>query len=336
MSLTYSQTSNSVTSRPSATSNLCIDSEDRFRNIDDLRTASASNSSPYNFTISKNSTLLNGRITRIGLTEVVFPWCIPNINKKTNQIVFTWAPTANPTNTTSIQIAITIGFYTPSQIASVLQRAIREDVAELPEFTMVYGNVDNNDGDLIIQDYPVFNYDTNDADYMVLFTPIEENSAEYPYDLATTRQLFDVMGFSADNYVLSTRGHGGATLCQSTRYVDIVCSQLTANQALSDTTSQAINRSMLCRLYLAEPTGSQSTVQASSSTFTPPGCAPCIIYRNFTVPKMIMWAPDQPITGTLKIEVYDDSGAILSGSDIFDSGGFMKVNWSMTLQASEN
>ena len=101
-----------VTMRPSSTALLTIDSEDRFQNglIPDASgrvivpatgyplsryllslPKAANNVSPYNFTIVKNESVMNGFFTRIGLTEVVFHWGVPNINKKTSQINVEWS-----------------------------------------------------------------------------------------------------------------------------------------------------------------------------------------------------------------------------------------------------
>ena len=72
-------------------------------------------------------------------------------------------------------------------------------------------------------------------------------AATYAYDYARSKQLFDVLGFSTENTGYYLNGMGGPTLCQSIRYIDIVCSQLTNNQALKDTMSQEIARDVLCR-----------------------------------------------------------------------------------------
>jgi hypothetical protein len=99
---------------------------------------------------------------------------------------------------------------------------------------------------------------------------------------------------------------------------------------------------MLCRIYLGAGSGdSQSTVEPSDPTFCPPGCAPMVIYRNFTMPKQIQWIPNQNIPGFLQFQVYDDAGDLLDNS-LFNSSivsalGFpyQLADWSMTMLVSE-
>jgi hypothetical protein len=78
--------------------------------------------------------------------------------------------------------------------------------------------------------------------------------------------------------------------------------------------------------------------------FCPPGCAPFIIYRNFTMPKQIQWIPNQNIPGFLQFQVFDDSGASLNQSvtisqnqgTSIDVDSYNSTDWSMTMLVSEN
>jgi hypothetical protein len=109
---------------------------------------------------------------------------------------------------------------------------------------------------------------------------------------------------------------------------------LTNNQALKDTMSQEIARTVVCRLYAGDA-NIPGNVSCSSSTFCPPGCAPFTIYRDYASPKQIAWLPNQPVGGFLQFQVYDDNGELLSLSDSF-SAGANRVDWSITLLATEN
>lgn len=285
---------------------------------------------------------MNGFFTRLGVTEVNFPWVIPNINKKTNKMRCRFQVGAAPVVTRTINLASS--FMTPSQIASALQTIIRGFSASLAAFTMTYGVSPISIYNTSVVN--VFAYDTNAAGVTIAFDPIEYNSTDYPYPPAT-KQLFDLLGFygrsppltildppATGNRMLTTANYGNVTLCQSIRYIDIVCSQLVYNQANKDVASQPIYRDMLCRLYVNDPGTGTSTVLPNSSTYCPPGCAPLTIYRDFAQPKQIQWIPNQPIPGVLRFEVYDDTGAPLTEmiGDYFTGG----ENWSMTLLVTEN
>ena len=321
---TYAAKDVAITQRPTSTAILAIDSEDRYKTYPLAR---AGSTSPYDFSINKSESLMNGFFTRLALTEVVFPWVIPNINRRTNKIQVRYAA-GGPIAIT--QITLSVGFYTPSALAAAIQTAVRAITPGLNVFTMTYGVLSGAPpagGNL-----PLFEYNTNNAS-TISFLPVDPNPA---FDIKpTTKQLFDVLGFiEGNNTVLQTSGAGGLTFCQSTRYIDIVCTQLTNNQALKDTMSQEITRTIICRLYLGDA-NLQANVSPSSSTFCPPGCAPFTIYRDYASPKQIAWLPDQPVGGFLRFEVFDDNGDSLVGSDAF-SFGANRTDWSITMLATEN
>ena len=327
-----------ITERSPAYAILAIDSEDRFTDFIQARKAAGAplsdnfyNRSPYDFQITKNESMMNGFFTRLALTELNFPWTIPNINARTNEIVFKYKVGANPE--ASETLTLLPGFYRPSQLAAAIEAAVLAITGNpVPGFTMSYGN-----GGI-----PSFTFDSGVGTTSVAFEPLDYNSTLYPYP-STTKQLFDVLGFNDGIEVLDTSGEGGITYCQAIRYIDIICSQLTYNQALKDTMSQTVARDTLCRLYLGDgPYTGTSTMDPSDPDFCPPGCAPFTIYRQFANPKFIRWLPNQPVQGNLRFQVFDDDGNNLeealiertssTAGQIVDSS----ENWSMTLLVSED
>jgi hypothetical protein len=314
-----------TTSRPAASAILAIDSEDRFKDYPESLTVTtgAYNDSPYDFQITKNESMMNGFFTRLALTELNFPWAIPNINPTTNQIIVQYQVGAGPVQ--SATLTLQTAFYNPHNLASALETEIQA-IPALAAVTVTYGFTNE----------PFFIYQTNTPGTTIAFQPLPYNSTAYPYP-STTKQLFYLLGFRDVNTLLSVGPLGGLyTFCQAVRYVDIVCSQLTYNQALKDTMSQATARDTLCRLYLGDgPYTGTSTVNPSDPDFCPPGCAPFTIYRQFTNPKFIRWQADQPVQGNLRFEVFDDNGISLNvtQSNLFNS---RDMNWSMTLLVSED
>jgi hypothetical protein len=325
------------TIRMPSTALLTIDSEDRYTNFVDARLGAIS---PYNFNISKRESLMPGFMTRIGVSEVVFPWVIPNINKKTQTIQYTYTIGAAPP--VSGVISLQVGFYRPQELALAMTAEL-SGIAGLG-FTMTYGD------SIISNGQPCFFYSCS-ALNAISFTPMTYNSGPvvgppaipaYPYP-STTKQLFDVLGFTSINSTLQNAAETTYTYCQAIRYVDIVCNQLTNSQSQKDQTSQTVARDMLCRIYVGGAPGVSSTTFAGDvasatvpSTFCPPGCAPTTIYRNFTEAKQIQWIPNQNIPGFLQFTVYDDTGAPLDesleiGPDVFGTYS----DWSMTLLVSE-
>ena len=317
-----------MTERSPAYAILAIDSEDRFKDYVAARTAGDTfgtyNNSPYDFQITKNESMMNGFFTRLALTEINMPWTIPNINATTQEIIVNWQVGAGPVNTQNV--ILSPGFYRPSEIAATLEDKIRNLSVDLSGFVMEYGN-----GGATVS-VPVFSYDAGPIGTRIAFLPLPYNSAAYSF-LSTTKQLFDLLGFTDANSTLAEGGDGHVSFCQTTRYIDIVCNQLTYNQALKDTMSQVTARDTLCRLYLGDgPYTGTSTMDPTDPAFCPPGCAPFTIYRQFTNPKFIRWLPNQPVQGNLRFSIFDDDGQILTNVVGFDGA----ENWSMTLLVSED
>jgi hypothetical protein len=320
-----------TTIRQSSTALLTIDSEDRFNdyNVKLQSIPGNYNNSPYDFNITKNEAIMNGFFTRLAVSEVVFPTgAIPNIGPTTDSMIITW--NSSITTLSSI-ISLAPGFYTPSTLCGKIQSQVRSNSDLLSSFTMKYGTDSTTNTPL-----PVINYATNmitpPLQIDIGFYPLPYNSSSYPYP-ATTRQLFNLLGFGKLNTQPYPNGWSGVTYCQGTRYVDIVCPQLTYNQALKDTSSQQNVRDALCRLYLI-PNSYTDDILPNNPAYAPPGTVPQIIYRNFTSPKQIAWIPNQPV-GQLSFQVYDDNGNIIKP---FDNGGGIQNNcdWQMTLQVTEN
>jgi hypothetical protein len=230
-----------------------------------------------------------------------------------------------------IDISDNIGFLRPSQIASIIQASVRAVDPALAGFTMTYGVVPGG----ATATYPYFVYNTGAPGTGVAFFPIAY-SVGFPYPPSMI-QLFNLLGIDYQNTTLAAQASGRTTYCQSIRYIDIVCNQLTYNQALKDTMSQTVARDTLCRLYLGDgPYTGTSTIDPADPAFCPPGCAPFTIYRQFTNPKFIRWLPNQPVQGNLRFQVFDDDGqplASYTGTDVY---GASSENWSMTLLVSED
>jgi hypothetical protein len=258
-----------------ATALLTIDSEDRYKTTADKRIATTS---PYNFTIAGEKVLLGGYIRRLGVSEVCFPWVIPNVNQQSSSIGVQWVGAASG----EAIIGLPFGFYTPSELATKMQAALRAlNPTDLGAFTMTYGGAYVGG----TTNLPIFTYATNSA-VTVRFVPVPPINALNI--LPQSKQLFDLLGFSAPNTTLAVSGNGLTTYCQFTRYVDIVCDQLTQFQGLYDGTTQQVSRDALCRLYLAD-NPVMHNLPPSDPNFSPPGCRPFIIYRQFQNMKQINW-----------------------------------------------
>jgi len=309
-----------VTVRPSSTALFCVDSADRYASY---QARASAPSGPYDFVISKNESLLNGFFKRIALTEVVFPYYIPNINSKTDMIQF--SDNGGPLQTITIPAG---GFYSPATLASTLQ-GLLITASGNAGFTVSYKN-------------GVFAFATNNTDTLAFargnYGGLGARLGEF--------QLYDLLNLSGPGVngqtVASTTLTSGVTRCRYTEYIDIVSSQLTYNQDLKDGSSDPIVRDSIARIYIEDETSPVIPVYNSTTSAVVmtqdtaiPGTYPFTIYRKFPLPKQIMWNNRQPL-GNLTFQVYDDKGQPLSahlGAVYPDS---TMPDWRMTLLVSEN
>ena len=317
-----------------STALLTIDSEDRWLGYTQARlgsiAATAAYADPFNFTLQGQRFLLTGAFTRLGVSEVVMPWC-PNINPKTNKMrVFV---TVGAVETGYIlDLTGEMGFNNPKDIATICQTFIRAlDPTNLANFSFTYGNYYNAVGVEIQANAPAFFYNVNGSIATAIrFAPMLPNTTAYPYP-DTTKQLFDLLGFNIANEAAEPFGGGDTTYAQSIRYVDIVAPYLTQYQGVFDGSSQKNARDSLCRVYLG---GFEARAATNDAAFAPVGTVPVSIYRNFTSPKQIQWIAKQNITESMLFQVYGDDGQLFSTN--FVEGANCALNWSMTLLVSEN
>jgi hypothetical protein len=258
------------------------------------------------------------------VTEVVFPWNIPNINSTTRKMLISIFGGA------TYEVVIPTSFYKPSQLATALQTSIRALDPAFAAMTVEYGRFDE----------PVFAFDFGVASVKFLPMQYQPNPAlpfVYPYQ--NSKQLFDLLGFNNTNQSdFQSTFSGDSTLCQSTRYIDIVCSVLTYNQSLKDTTSQPVSRDALVRVYLGS-LNSVMTVPASDPDFAPPGTTPGVVYAQYSAPKQIQWIPNQPVPSGLRFQIFDDEGTPvdeLFAASFGTNQWIGDINWSMSILVSEN
>lgn len=314
-------TDTAVTIRQPSSANFGIDSSDRYASYNARASAPTG---PYQFLISKNESLLNGFFTRIALTEIVFPYYIPNINNKTDMILVS----ENGGALQTITIPLT-GFYSPAALADVLETQLQTALSN-PSLSVAYSN-------------GLFVFKTNTTDTIAF----ARGNFASPGAKLNEFQLYDLLNLSGPGLnglqVASTTQISGVTRCRYTEYIDITCSQLTYNQELKDGSSDPVVRDMIARVYIEDETSPVIPVYQTASPVGPimtsdvaiPGTYPFTIYRKFSMPKQILWNKAQPI-GNLQFEVYDDKGQILSANIGPTNPDNTMPDWRMTLLVSEN
>ena len=325
--LGYNPQESGTTIRQPSSSLFCVSSADRYSTIQSRRETLTS---PYRFTITKSESLLNGFLSRIALTEVKYPWNLPNVlvAAGTNTIQIT-------SGATTALLTLPEGFYTPKFLATAIETEWNTAYPATP-INLVY---------VASQGY--YTLETDPSGGLIAIAP-------NPAITSNTKQLYDMMNWAPGSSTVNVnKKNSGIVNLRWTEYIDIVCSQLTYNQDLKDTSSQQIVRDMLCRIYLDESVPSDATYMDDLQTFIAAdptlgsdydtqlvgyggknnGCRPFVLYRQFQTPKYIKWSKIQPV-GQVQFEVYDDQGRCLA--DFIPANLRIPQNdWCITMLASE-
>jgi len=289
-----------VVTRPSSTAILALNSKDRFS----LDGSAQSNSlQQYNdFTINKNQNLMQGAFNRIQLTEMRFPWAIPNINARNNKF-YVWANTYDINDL--VLVTIGEGFYTGAELATAVEKQIIADCSGVAagivnldvqfnprgfgefEFSMTAGTGPFS--------FDIFQYSDSITD------PGGDSDAEW----ISTNQLMKTMGLyqlSGTTDLYTTPLQGGTAPMLYTEYVDIVSEQLTNFQKVKDITTNVptARQALIERLYITNETSQNDPANI-------PGTYPFTIMRQVRTPKSIRWSGEHSI-GQVDIKLYDMYG----------------------------
>ena len=297
------------------------------------RTAGTYNSSLYN---AKGQNIIQGSIKQITVSEVNFPYDIPNVQEGFNTfelIAFYLSPPSRPlrglhiSSPENLIITINPGFYTGSELATAINAEI-----------VVQQTSEPVDG--IAADAPTIEYDeTNNVfTFIAPVNPPPGNETPswgiwspytFPVDYEGDKNdlgkdILSILGFLKSdagqpletlNFVSSNTGNpadakfqaGSAAPIIFTQYIDICSPQLCRNQFMSDgsTTNLARRSDVICRLFVC------NNVSITPQDQGIDGTRPFIINRQYYNARMMKWTVGSAI-GTVDINLYDDVGQPLT------------------------
>lgn len=291
------------TVRQPSVANLMVDSTDR-------------NYTAYpaagDFQIIRPQSLMNGYFTRIGATEVVMDWGIPNITAANNTVDYTISGESLDT------IQIPIGFYNVAEALDAI--AYEMSIASGRDFSV---KLDFG--------VPVFFMDPSGAAPSTFFFSDTTLIGQLGFKSGPGNQE---NGFQVGGDLNS--GYNGVDLRTYT-YLDFVSGQLTYAQDVKDSATNNQDKNVLTRWYMAWDSPPQNDKYGFPILM---GYQKFVCRRLFNPAKQIRWEPNLPI-GNLGFEVwakligqttpvsYFQLRDILAPeyADLFD--------WQMTLQVSE-
>ena len=286
--LSYSTQPQSVeveVSRNPASQYLLLDSKDRIQSS----TPTAVNVQPWNnFNLQRPQSLMETFATRIGVSEIRFPWFIPNITKNNNILIVVGHVSGV---LTSSVIDVSPGYYNPAQLVSEINNQIAltawDNLLVLSyldgqyKFTPSPGVTVNNGSYVVFSEDPAI-------------IPGESFYFNNPSLCLTLGLTYNQV---ASELVYTESISGNVTETLYTQYVDIISNkynQYTTN--LDGNSFAAGSNRLLCRLYLADEVSIGNNYSELYQPF--------LIHRQFKNPKMVMWNKDSVIDW-LDISVVD-------------------------------
>jgi hypothetical protein len=294
-------------------------------NVRDL-TSGQYNNAQFNAT---NQNIIQGDIREIAVSEINFPYDIPNIQAGYNTFELISAdvpvPPASlrsaPTLTSDpgyLIITITPGFYTGQELETAINDAIEAEqisvggvAADAP--TIEYNAVSNRFTFLAPASPAV-------TPTWSVFSPYT-----YPYDYRQQtntlgKDILSIMGFlpvpagtpqagyssiSANDPNIPPTFSGGSAPLAFTLYIDVCSPKMCQYQYFRDgsTTNLARRADVICRLFICD---NVSLTQTSVE-----GTRPFIINRQFFNARIMRWTTENSV-GTIDIQLYDDVGQPLT------------------------
>ena len=283
-------TEKTSTIRYPSIANLMVDSADRV---------TAAYALCNDFQIVKKNSLLNGFFTRVGATEVVMEWTTPNVGPQQYSIEY------STNNGTMVPTNIDSGFYTQENFLDSYVQYLNDAA-----LGYTWAIVAANNGEAFIE-----------------FTATTGTS--FTLSGSATVAIFGSSPITQDSGVWNQTGAGNVFYIpiidlRPARYVDIVCNQLTNNQAVKDASTAENVRDVLVRWYFDYD--NQNPTDAYGYPILM-GYAPFFLRRLYNPPKQIQWQTNIPV-GNLSFQLYRNDGLLMPV--------YSNTNYLMTLQISEN
>jgi len=227
-----------------------------------------------NFSFQKPQAILDAFASRIIVSEVRFPWFIPNITVLNNTLYLDVAT-----------VTIPPGFYTPANLAAAVQALLIGIIG--PGILFTYNN---------------FQYTLTNNSGQQFIWYFSDNALGSLADYTTTASLFKTLGIPYEQSgeiilgapapppapVPGNEFTGVFTLSEYTAYVDIISNRLMRYTAVKDGESASNAQSaVMARIYAVDETSDANVVAGVPIT-----SSPCVIHRQFKNAKAVKWNPE--------------------------------------------
>jgi len=288
------------------------------------------NYQPYcnNFQIQSPGALIYGYMTKLIVAHVQMTYNIPTVVPGRNDSFWIYGVSTGE----YYFITIPYGFYTPLELAAVLQTAIlTTDISiQAPEFTVTYNITNGANGGFEFRSNNGFQFTFPN----VIVDYIDIPGLIGPDDPLITSALkaYKLMGISVFNVQPGTQQVSQSALTWLyTQFIDIISETLTKYQNIkdTDTSAQKLN-SIVNRVYLSQGTPNQlANIPLGSSPFT--------VVQDMNSPKVIRWNRDEAVN-SLDFQLRDQYGDLIFFSNFQNNQfeqTFYNTEFQMTVLCTE-
>jgi len=302
------------------------------------RTGGQYNSALFN---AENQNIIQGDIKNVTVSEVNFPYDIPNIQAGTNLFALASRAGVVADGSQLLNITIPSGFYTGTELVDVINNFVTAAAAaaipvipasDLPRFSYIdisnrvtitppVAPVDGPQSWQIISPYTFYSvpttgnvtYNKLGKDIFSLMGFLQTQGVAFtdavPPSVRNTLYVsnpgYPIPGRVPPNQPTGPVAAAASAPLTFTQYVDICSPQLCKFQYFRDgsTTNLARRSDVICRLYICN--------NIALTGQDPDGVRPFVINRQFFNARRMRWTADNSV-GTIDINLYDDVGQPLS------------------------
>ena len=265
----------------------------------------------YNFQIERPNALINGYIQRIVVSQIQIQYNIPTVNLDKNDLFYIY----NETDNQFYDIQIPFGFYTPEELAAVLETIIQVNI---PDIQVTF--------DTTLK----FTFESASKDFWfsdpIITTALFGLSNDQKNNMFRTLRM---LGMTTNN-----SGAQGASGKQEsfdypnflyTPFIDIYSNVLTNYQTIKDGDTSISNRKgLVARVYLSGVSNGVITTNTAAL-----GCSSFVLTTDLNSPKIIRWTPDVAVP-SLDFQLRDCYDDFIPGAE----QGY-STEWQMTLLCIE-
>lgn len=266
----------------------------------------------YDFNIERPNSLINGYIRRIVVSQIQIQYNIPTVNLDRNDMFYIYDATASQFRSYTIPF----GFYTPEELAAVLEVIIKVTIPDM---------------EVAFDTHNKFTFTS--ATTLFWFPEPEITSALFGLTIQQKNNLYRtlrLLGMTANNGA----GAGGLNIQESfdypnflyTPFIDIYSNVLTNYQTIKDTDTSLSNRkSLVARIYLSGVSSGVITTNTSAL-----GSSSFVLTADMNSPKIIEWTPDSAVP-SLDFQLRDCYDDFIPGAE----QGY-STEWQLTLLCAES